>query len=58
MSIEELLCLGNQSLHKDTNKLLLGTLLNINPLELNLHLKDIVDKELVDRYLENLFNTL
>ncbi len=52
MSIEELLCLGNQSLHKDTNKLLLGTLLNINPLELNLHLKDIVDKELVDRYLE------
>ena len=52
MSIEELLCLGNKVVHKDTSKLLLGTILGINPLELNLHLHDIVEKELVDKYQE------
>ncbi len=52
MKIEELLCLGNKTVHKDQTKLLLGTLLNINPLELNLHLNDIVDLEIETKFKE------
>ena len=50
MKIEELICLGNKSLHKDQVKLLLGTLLNLNPLEINLHLNDYVEEEIVKKY--------
>ena len=50
MKLEELLCLGNQTLHKDQVKLLLGSLLNLNPLELNLHLDDIVDSDIVLKF--------
>ena len=50
MKIEELICLGNKSLHKDQVKLLLGTLLNLNPLEINLHLSDYVEEEIVKKY--------
>ncbi len=54
MRIEELLCLGNQSVHKDTSKLLLGTILNLNPLELNLHLNDVVESHVVTKFKEAL----
>ncbi len=50
MKVEELLCLGNKSLHKDQVKLLLATLLNLNPLELNLHLNDLVASEIVLKF--------
>jgi len=50
MSIEELLNYGNKYIHKDQNKLLLGTILNINPLELNLHLNEIVENNIVNDY--------
>lgn len=52
MKVEELLCLGNQSLHKDTTKLLLATILDLNPLELNLHLNDLVPSNLVFEFQE------
>ena len=50
MKLEELLCLGNQTLHKDQVKLLLGSILNINPLELNLNLNDYIEADLVNKY--------
>lgn len=59
LKIEDLLCLGNQILHKDQTKLLLSTLLNMNSLELNFHLQDIVNNEIVLKYqkcLENIKN--
>ena len=61
MKIEDLLCLGNKVLHKDKTKLLLSTILNMNPLELSLHLNDFVEDSLVKRYqecLESLKNGL
>ena len=39
MKLEELLCLGNQTLHKDQVKLLLGSILNINPFTKKLLIK-------------------
>lgn len=56
MKIEELLCIGNKSLHKDQTKLILGTILNLNPLELNLYLNKEIDNTLVKKYLECLEN--
>lgn len=50
MTIEELLNYGNSYLHKDQNRLLLGTILNINPLELNLYLKKTIDEKQIDTY--------
>ena len=47
LRIEDLLCLGNQVLHKDQNKLLLASIIDKNPLELNLHLNDLVSEDLV-----------
>lgn len=61
MKIEDLLLLGNKTLHKDQTKLLLSTLLNMNSLELSLHLNDIVDQNIVLKYkecLENLKNNI
>ncbi len=52
MKIEELLCLGNKTVHKDQTKLLLAILLNMNPLELSLHLNDIVDLEIEIKFKE------
>ena len=52
MKIEELLCLGNRIVHKDQTKLLLATLLNMNPLELSLHLNDIVDIKIEEKFKE------
>ena len=50
MTIEELICLGNQVLHKDQTKLLLASILNMNALELNMYLNNIVEEELVFKY--------
>lgn len=50
MTIHELLNYGNRYLSKDQNKLLLGTILDINPLELNLHLNKEIQEELVKKY--------
>ena len=54
MKIEELLCLGNKTVHKDQTKLLLAVLLNMNPLELSLHLNDIVDIEIETKFKDNM----
>jgi len=56
VTIESLICLGNQTLHKDQTKLLLSTLLNMNPLELNMHLDRIVSDDIVATYKECLKN--
>ena len=50
MKVEDLLCLGNQILHKDQNKLLLASVLDKNPLELNLHLNDLVNEDQILKY--------
>ena len=50
MSIEDLIILGNEYLHKDEVKLILSTLLSMNPLELNLNLEKQVDEEIVLKY--------
>ena len=50
MSIEDLIILGNEYLHKDEFKLILSTLLSMNPLELNLNLEKQVDEETVLKY--------
>ena len=50
MSIEDLIILGNEYLHKDEVKLILSTLLSMNPLELNLNLEKQVDEETVLKY--------
>lgn len=52
MTIEELICLGNQVLHKDQTKLLLSSILNLNPLELSLHSNDVIEEDLVLKYKE------
>lgn len=56
MKVEDLLCLAKKSIHTDQAKLLLATIINLNPLELNIHLNDIVEMELVDKYINCLHN--
>ena len=56
MKVEDLLCLAKKSIHTDQAKLLLATIINLNPLELNIHLNDIVEMELVDKYINCLNN--
>lgn len=50
MTIEELIVYGNKYLHKEKVKLILSTILGINPLELTLNLSKKVDLELVDKF--------
>lgn len=50
MTIEELIIYGNKYLHKDEVKLILGSILNINPLELTINLNKLVENELVEKY--------
>ena len=50
MKVEDLLLLGNKKIHKDQTKLILSTLLNLNYLELSLHLKDEVTDEIIDKF--------
>ena len=54
MTVEELLVLGKSKVHSDYAKILLGDLLNLNPLELLVHLDDIVDQEKIDIYKKEL----
>ena len=54
MTVEELLVFGKSKVHSDYAKILLGDLLNLNPLELLVHLDDIVDQEKIDIYKKEL----
>ena len=50
MTIEELLVFGKSHCHTDHAKILLGELLNLNPLELLNHLNDLVPNDKVNIY--------
>lgn len=50
MTVEELLIFGKSHCHKDHAKILLGELINRNPLELLNHLEEIVPKEKEELY--------
>lgn len=50
MIVEELLLEGNKFVHKDTSKLILATLLEMNYLELTLHLQDKVTDEIQEKF--------
>ena len=50
MTIEELLVFGKSHCHSDHAKILLGELLNLNPLELLNHLNDLVEEDKVNLY--------
>lgn len=50
MTIEELLLMGNQYVHKDQARLLLGILMDINPLELSLLLDKKIDEDNINKY--------
>ena len=50
MTIEELLVFGKSHCHSDHAKILLGELLNLNPLELLNHLNDIVPQDKQELY--------
>ena len=50
MTIDEALSLGKSKVHSDHAKMLLADLLSINPLELLLHLDDIVPEDKLDLY--------
>ncbi len=54
MTVEELLIEGKKKIHSDQAKLLLATYLNWNPLELYLHLDDVVDQEICQKYQESI----
>lgn len=56
MKIKDLIDEGNKVLHKDQTKLVLGTILNLNPLELNFHLEDLVSNDLENRFIKCLEN--
>ena len=50
MTVEELLVFGKSHCHSDHAKILLGELLNLNPLELLNHLNDLVEDDKVNLY--------
>ena len=50
MQVKELIDEGNKLVHKDQTKLILSTLLNLNYLELTLHLEDIVEKNIEEKF--------
>ena len=50
MTIDELLRDGYKFIHKDEARLLLSILLNYNVLELNLHLNDKVDNDIIEKF--------
>lgn len=54
MTVDELLTLGNQSLHKDQVRMLLSELLGYNPLELLNHLSEVVDEKIVHVYQQSI----
>ena len=52
MTIKELLDYGYRYQSKNDVKLLLSSLLNINQLELNLHLEETIDDEVQEDYID------
>lgn len=52
MTVENLLVYAQSKIHKDHARILLGNLLNLNPLEIFLHLNDEVEKEKQDIYIK------
>ncbi len=50
MKVEDLLVEAKKSIHSDYAKILLADLLEINPLELLIHLNDKVDNEIITKY--------
>lgn len=50
MTIDEALAFAKSKIHSDHAKLLLADLLGINPLELLLHLDDVIEEEKLDLY--------
>lgn len=50
MKVEELLIYAQSKIHKDYARILLGNILNLNPLELLIHLDDEIEKEQVELY--------
>lgn len=50
MTIEELLVYGQSKIHKSHARILLGNLLNLNPLEILLHLNEEVQEEKINLY--------
>ncbi|MBQ8891861.1 MAG: peptide chain release factor N(5)-glutamine methyltransferase [Bacilli bacterium] len=52
MLVKELIDEGNKLIHKDQTKLILATLLNLNYLELSLHLDDVVESEIEHKFKE------
>lgn len=54
MKVEELIVYGKEYIHSDYVKMLLGDLLNLNPLELLNHLDDIVSEEKVETFKEEM----
>ena len=53
MTVEELLIYGKKYIHSDHVKLLLSDLLELNPLELLMHLNDYVDNEKCELFKES-----
>ena len=51
MLVKELILEGNKLIHKEQTNLILATLLNLNYLELSLHLNDIVDDDLKNKFM-------
>ena len=54
MRVEDLLVIGKSRIHSDTAKILLADLLNLNPLELLLHLDEEVTEDKKEKYLKEL----
>ena len=52
MTVEDLLLFGKSKIHSDHAKILLSEALNLNPLELLNHLHDVVDKNIIKLYKE------
>ena len=50
MTVDDLLAEAKQSIHSDHAKLLLADLLNLNPLEMLMHLDDKVDNDIITKY--------
>lgn len=50
MTVENLLVEGKESIHSDHAKIILADLLNLNPLEMLLHLDDKVDNDTITKY--------
>ena len=50
MKVKDLILEGNKKVHKDETKLILSTLLDLNYLELTMHLDDLVQDDIVNKF--------